>query len=349
MSESTTAQSPERTGALPMNTEEQVVGPVRPVPEALANPSVRTFVRRERESNGKRFPFPVPNGWFVVGESRDLAVGDIQSLYAFGRDLVLFRTESGQAQLMDAYCRHMGAHLGAGGKVDGDGIRCPFHGWRYDAESGQCTDVPYSDDKFVPRAARMRTYPVVERNHMIWAWHHLEDEPPFFEVPDVPEFNDDKWLPYAVKTFEIATCIQEMAENDVDFAHFTYVHGTAPIDGGEFTTDGHYRRTENGDFIRESFGLGLTLLQLGDNFRFMSSVLPVDEENVKLTWWFTAPRSDGEDAAQNIADAFYAGVSQDLAIWENKRYEPNPILMKSEKMIAEQRKWAMQFYSGYDG
>ena len=347
MSESTMELKGDRTRALPKNTQAQVVGPVVPQPQALADPSIRTIVRRQREPNGRRFPFPVPNGWFVVGQSRDLLPGDIRSLYAFGRDLVLFRTESGSVHVMDAYCRHLGAHLGAGGKVDGEGIRCPFHGWRYDAGSGRCTDVPYTETDFAPSSAKIRTYRTLERNHMIWAWHHLEDEPPFFEVPEVPEFNDDEWLPYAVKTFEIATCIQEMAENDVDFAHFTYVHGSAPVEDGKLTIEGPYRRTENGDFIRENFGLGLSLLRLGDNFRFMSSVLPLDEENVRLTWWFTAPRSAGEEAAQNIADSFYAGVSQDLAIWENKRYEANPVLMLSEKMIAEQRKWARQFYSGY--
>ena len=336
-----------RSRALPKNEQEQVVGPVPPVPAQLSDKSLRTIVRTEKGE--KRFPFPIPNGWYVIGESRDLAPGDIQSLHVFGQDVVLFRTEEGEARVVDAYCRHMGAHLGAGGKVDGDGIRCPFHGWRYQGETGQCDDIPYTDDDFVPSAAKIRSFPVVERNHMIWAWHHLEEGEPFYEVPDVPEFSDEEWLPYAVKTFEIATCIQEMAENDVDFAHFTYVHGAAPVDDGELTIDGPYRKTENGPFVRENFGLGLTLLHLGDNFRFMSSVLPLDDENVKLTWWFTVPKSEGADAAENIAEAFYNGVSQDLAIWENKRYEPNPILTKSEKMIIEQRKWASQFYSNYEG
>lgn len=231
-----------RSQALPKNEGEQVIGPITPVPGALADKSLRTIVRRESSSGRKRFPFPVPNGWYVVGESRELAMGDIQSLHVFGQDLVLYRTESGEARLMDAYCRHLGAHLGAGGKVDGDGIRCPFHGWRYDGESGQCTDIPYTDDNFVPKSAKIRSFPIVERNHMIWAWHHLEEGEPFFEVPDVPEFSDEEWLPYAVKTFEVATCIQEMAENDVDFAHFTYVHGSAPVDDGELTIDGPYRR-----------------------------------------------------------------------------------------------------------
>ena len=321
------------------------VGPVEPVVEALADKSLRTVVRREVFEGGKRFPFPIPNGWFVMEESRNLAVGEMRSLHAFGKDLVLYRSETGEARLVDAYCPHLGAHLGMGGKVDGDGIRCPFHGWRFDGETGRCTDVPYLEGKNPPAGGRVRGYPVVERNHMIWAWHHLEEAEPFYEVPEVPEFDDPDWLPYEVKVFEIATCVQEMAENDVDFAHFKYVHGSASVDMGDVHIDGAYRRTANGDFVRENHGLGLAVLHIGDVFRFIASSVPIDEENVRQVWWFTAPRASGENAAKIIADAFYAGVSQDLAIWENKRFQPKPLLTEDEKKIVEFRRWASQFYS----
>ncbi len=323
------------------------VGPIEPDPEALMDKSRRTLVRREKPADGKRFPFPVPNGWFVMAESRDLAPGDTQSLYAFGRDLVLYRAQSGEARLIDAYCPHLGAHIGSGGKVEGDAIRCPFHGWRFDGASGRCTHIPYTDDDRIPPNGKVRTYPIVEANHMIWAWHHLEGGEPFYEVPIVPEFEDPDWLPYEVKTFEVATCIQEMAENDADFAHFKYVHGSAEVPDGEVTIKGCYKRVANETFVRESFGLGCTVLQIAEIFRFVSSVIPLDEENVKLVWWFTAPRSLGEEAAKTISEAFFTGVSQDLAIWENKRYQPRPLLTESEKEIAEQRRWAMQFYSGF--
>ena len=68
----------------------------------------------------------------------------MSALHYFGRELVLFRTESGEAHAVDAYCAHLGAHLAVGGKVEGEGIRCPFHGWCYDGASGQCTDIPYT-------------------------------------------------------------------------------------------------------------------------------------------------------------------------------------------------------------
>ena len=82
-----------------------------------------------------RYPFPPnPEGWYLLCESASLAPGDVVPLHYFGRELVLYRTEGGRAVVADAHCPHMGAHLGYGGVVDGEGIRCPFHHWRYDVD-----------------------------------------------------------------------------------------------------------------------------------------------------------------------------------------------------------------------
>lgn len=58
--------------------------------------------------------------------------------------MVVFRTESGVANVFDAYCPHLGAHLGIGGKVIGDCIECPFHLWSFRSTDGECVKVPYS-------------------------------------------------------------------------------------------------------------------------------------------------------------------------------------------------------------
>ena len=318
-------------------------------PESLTDRSHRPIVRTQRPGE-PRFPFPVPDGWFVVAEGRDLDPGQTKALHVFGNDVVLFRTESGEPRMVDAYCAHLGAHLGVGGKVEGGCIRCPFHGWRYEGESGKCAEIPYGDTVHIPSQARVRSYPTLERNQMIWAWHSGVEAPPFYDVPEVAEFYDADWLPYAIKEFDVATCCQEMAENNVDFAHFMYVHGTPNIPDDEFEIKGTYKRTvgANGMFVREGYGLGLGVLHLGDQLVFISSTTPIDEENVKVRWIFSAPRSAGDDAAKNAAEGFSAGVSQDLPIWENKRYVERPIITKSEKKLLEQREWALQFYSNYD-
>ena len=69
---------------------------------------------------------------------------------------------------------------------------------------------------------------------MIWAWHHRDEGDPFYELPVVPEMDDpDVDRPRCCASSTIATSCQEMAENNHDFAHFQYVHGTETIPDGE--------------------------------------------------------------------------------------------------------------------
>ena len=83
-------------------------------------------------STENRFAPEIPNGWFAVAWSRELRPGEVHRIRAFGEDLVLFRTHSGVPRVLSAYCPHLGAHLAEGGRVMGESIRCPFHGWQYD-------------------------------------------------------------------------------------------------------------------------------------------------------------------------------------------------------------------------
>jgi phenylpropionate dioxygenase-like ring-hydroxylating dioxygenase large terminal subunit len=321
--------------------------PGLPMPQDLG--LVFELARRPRLARNTRgrFPFPIPNGWFIVAASDEVAPGDVVPLYYFGRDLVLFRGADGTPFVLDAYCPHLGAHLAAGGQVEDGCIRCPFHGWKFAGETGRCVEVPYDENQFMPARAAVRSFPVIERNHMIWAWHHLEGKPPFYDVPAVPEFHDPDWSPIVVRDFEIATCCQEMAENNVDRAHFKYVHGTEAIPEEEFVIDGAYKRAASADgtFVREGFGLGLGVLRLQGWTTFMSSTTPVDEDNVHVRWIFTSPASLGENAAAQAADMFCAGISQDIPIWENKVYREHPVLRAMEKDISEHRRWSRQFYS----
>ena len=312
-------------------------------PDYLGDPSLRPVLRREE---GNRFPFPIPNGWFIVAGADELAPGDVRDLHYFGRDLVLFRTGSGAVRVVGAYCAHLGAHLAAGGRVAGESIVCPFHGWCYDGASGDCVEIPYGTGR-IPSRAKVRAYPTLERNQMIWAWFHLEGKPPFYDVPVVPEFDDPDYAdPHAVD-FTLRTVCQEMAENNHDTVHFQFVHGTTSIPEEDVHIDGTYKRVVSGGgaFVRETFGLGLGVLRVRDYVTFLTSTTPVDEEHVHVRWTFLAPRSQGAGAAEAAALSFTSGLSQDVPIWENKRYVERPVLTKEERSILDHRRWCQQFYS----
>ena len=142
-----------------------------------------------------------------------------------------------------------------------------------------------------------------------------------------------------------------MAENNVDFAHFQYVHGTDAIPEDEFFVDGTYKRTvgQDGNFVREGFGLGLGVLRITGCVTFLSSTTPIDEENVHVRWVFTAPKANGEAVGAGGGRRRSPPASARTSRSGRTRSTgPGPVLTKSEKYILEHRRWCRQFYSNYD-
>ena len=78
-------------------------------------------------------PQSVVETWYWAMKSKDLKKGQVKPLNFLGRELAVYRGEDGVARAVDAYCPHMGAHL-AEGTVDGRGLRCFFHHWKYDEQ-----------------------------------------------------------------------------------------------------------------------------------------------------------------------------------------------------------------------
>jgi phenylpropionate dioxygenase-like ring-hydroxylating dioxygenase large terminal subunit len=313
-----------------------------------------------------RTPFPVPNGWFAVARADELKPGETRNAHYFDRDLVVWREHgSGAPHVVDAYCAHLGAHLGIGGGapeshepgpgiVHGECLECPFHGWRYDG-SGTVVDIPYSTGERIPTAARVRGYEVREANGLIFAWYHALDEPPLWDVPAMPQFDDPEWADPVVTERYVDVCLQEMAENDVDNVHFKYVHGTEEIPEQETVFDGRLRTTtatrEDGSvFTRETHQLGIGLLDITGLVAFVAASSPIDADHSHQRWVFTYPKAIGEEAGHEIIDAFSkSGIFQDVPIWEFKQYKERPVLVKGDGRIAEYRRWASQFYTWPDG
>jgi phenylpropionate dioxygenase-like ring-hydroxylating dioxygenase large terminal subunit len=303
---------------------------------------------------------PLPNGWFAVAWSKDLAPGDVRRMRYFDEELVLFRTRSGRAALLDAYCAHLGAHLAEGGRIVGEAIRCPFHGWLYDP-GGACVGIPYCDN--IPSRARVRSWEVVERNHMVFAWHHAEGKPPTWEVPSMPELTHPDWT--EPRTFELAVPVhmQDMHENNNDPVHFHFVHGNLEMprsqielrEGGRVMrlTTRQRRETPYGTFDTtletDSWGLGLAAVRIvgmGDAGLLMfSSTAPVDRRNTHSRWIFSVTRDLADAAGEDFIQSLQGGVAQDLRIWANKIHRARPVLCEADTTLAAFRQWARQFYS----
>lgn len=313
---------------------------------------------------------PIPYGWYALTYSAELAPGDVQPLFNFDEHQVLFRTEQGEARLMEAFCPHLGAHLGHGGEVQGESIACPFHGWRFDG-NGVCVEVPYASA--TPKRLRdtqcLYSYPVQERNQMVWAWYHPRRLPPLFDLDDIPELADPEWSELDTYEWDINACIQETGENAVDTAHFVYVHGAATKPQAKITLAGCRRKTdmvtqsyaidddgnidmermEDMHLISKSCGPGMTTQVFSRAFKtvMLGAVTPITANRLKLRFAFTKPLNISEKfnmLTDGLIAEIVRQVQHDIPIWENKIYRESPILCDGDGPISKYRKWFSQFY-----
>ncbi|MGZ8753529.1 MAG: Rieske 2Fe-2S domain-containing protein [Acidimicrobiia bacterium] len=308
-----------------------------------------------------RFPFPIPYSWYQVAAPEDLEPGGVTALKYFGRDLVLWRDEGGEFHLQDAFCPHLGAHLGVGGAVEDGCIRCPFHGWTFDGD-GACTNIPYSDR--VNRKAHVRTYPVVVANDLVFAWYHPDEIEPFWDVPVFEEVGTPAFSDYYKSSYTIGTILQEMAENAVDPAHFRYVHGTDQVAECEsYETAGHTatmlskqtyvtpRGVTEGRIDVYSFGPGVAKTWFTGivDAMLVATSTPIDENSTQVRFNFTVRKFDDAKTTSTVAKAFVGEINkqiqEDQPIWENKTFLPVPALADTDGPIVRFRKWYSQFYA----
>ncbi len=238
-----------------------------------------------------RYPFPIPFGWFQVCEPDEVAVGAARALFYFDRHLVAWRDEEEHLHVMDAFCPHLGAHLGHGGTVAGCEIQCPFHGWRFDTE-GTNVDIPYSTR--TNKRARIRTYPTLEVNGKSLVWFHPDPEVgPQWDVPALPELEGGEFFGPIRTRHTVMAHAQELGENAVDSAHFRYVHNTAEVpEITDYVTDGPVadmrsiqkfptpRGVVDGKIESLGYGPGVSIVRFSGiiDTLLVSSTTPIDAE-----------------------------------------------------------------------
>lgn len=136
-----------------------------------------------------------------------------------GEKLALHRNRDGKLVLTERHCPHRGADL-CFGRVEEGGIRCPFHGWKFD-ETGQCVEQPAepSNLKMYERI-KIKSYPTFERNGLIFAYLG-EGEPP--AVPDLDCFVAPESHVFSFKGLWECNWLQAL-EVGIDPAHASFLH-----------------------------------------------------------------------------------------------------------------------------
>lgn len=157
--------------------------------------------------------------WQPVARIEDLKRGP-QRAVLLGEALAVFLTESGKAAVVADRCAHRGASLSMG-KVAGDSIQCPYHGWEWAGEDGACTRIPsLPDQSQIPPRARIPAFPVREQWGLVWTV--LAE--PVGELPTLPWFDPEEWIWGHGPPFDLPVSFGIMIENFRDVAHLAFVH-----------------------------------------------------------------------------------------------------------------------------
>lgn len=160
------------------------------------------------------------NVWYVAAWSDEIATGTSIARTLLDESVALFRDNSGKIQALRDRCPHRFAPLSKG-VVVGDTLQCPYHGLRFDG-GGQCQFNPHGDGS-IPRAAKVTSYPVVDRHSAVWIWmgNPANADPsliPDFGVID-PETN------YVGKDYlSVKANYQLEADNIMDLGHIAFLH-----------------------------------------------------------------------------------------------------------------------------
>lgn len=168
------------------------------------------------------------NFWYPMATSDELKDQPLK-VRALGQDFVVFRDSQGRASCLSNTCTHRGGSL-AGGKIRGDNVQCPYHGWQFDG-SGSCRKIPsLGADAKIPGRTRIDAYPVDERYGIVFAF--LGDLPEDGRPPILAckEWGQDGWRT-TLQHFRLNGYYERSIENGIDPAHNEYVHDTHGFSG----------------------------------------------------------------------------------------------------------------------
>lgn len=160
------------------------------------------------------------NFWYVAGFPDEFA-GKLVARTFLGQAVVLFRASDGGMVAFEDRCAHRRLPLSLG-RLQDDTVECGYHGLVYD-RSGACIKVPGQER--IPRGARVRSYPVVDRHAYVWIWMgdpELADES---KIPDFSRLTDPKLGRHRI-ALHILGNYQLIVDNLLDLSHLPYVHGT---------------------------------------------------------------------------------------------------------------------------
>ena len=317
--------------------------------------------------------FDFPRGWFMIADGAEITQTP-QAIRYFGQDLVIYRGKSGRPVVLEAYCPHMRVHIARnttsyivrdGGKIEGDSIRCPGHGWRFTPE-GQCDDIPYST-RGVPKAACIKSFPVQEKAGCIWMWHDPEGGKPDYDLPGFDEWDMTGWVRWRIDPLgTLPIHPQEIVDNMADYAHFVPVHGSRDVVYFENEFRDHvimqrfgagHRTLIDGAEVLETdtwyTGPGILLSRMEGQFPSIIMICHTPVEDGEVRVWYalmvkvsnTTPTEADVSMARSYQDTALEAFAQDFELWKFKQPALSIMQVPDDGPFHKERIWYRQFYN----
>jgi len=168
------------------------------------------------------------NFWYPMAVSDELDDKPLR-VRCLDQDFVVYRDSGGAARCLSNTCAHRGGSL-SGGKIKGDCLQCPYHGWEFDGD-GNCQRIPsLGKDAKIPSRTRIDAYPVEERHGIVFAF--LGDLPEDERPPILPVLEEglEGWRGTVVN-YHVKGNYERSVENGIDPAHNEFVHDTHGFSG----------------------------------------------------------------------------------------------------------------------
>jgi len=291
--------------------------------------------------------------WYAIARSDEVGAGEV-----IGRDFldgraIAYRGENGQAVVMNAYCRHLGADLGMG-KVVGNDIQCAFHHWQYGPD-GACTKIPASEK--IPKAAKMFKYPTVEKWGLIWAFNGAK---PLFDVPEFVDYAEPDLDVRTAEAFDLPVEPWVPFTNSMDFQHLRVLHGLKIECDPDAIEVGDYRIQYDVRFEDPNLGIfdqrirvtGTNTIALAGRLNGMAILsmatgTPTPDGRTH-GWSVTAtPKSEGSDAEREqrlqIGEAFFRRlIQEDEPIMQTIRFHDG-LLIDADRALARFLQYVRRF------
>lgn len=250
--------------------------------------SSRDFALLTQTARGSDMGDLLRQFWQPVALSAQAEPGKAVAIKVFNEELTFYRGQEGEAHLIAGRCAHRCTRLHTGW-VEGDDIRCLYHGWKYD-NTGQCIEIPSETDE-IAATVKVAGYPVHEYGGLVFAYLG-EGEAPDFDLPRKDCFEEPGRLLFARHQFWPCNWLQQV-ENSLDALHVSFVHQKGKI--------GHFG---------EAVTPAIPELDYFETDAGVRQVATRSSDNVRISDW-TFPNNNHI----LIPSAFRDGPWVDLGIW----------------------------------